>query len=305
MVLWAPSAHCRVEEMVQLVPVGVLCSAPQLLGQLLRAINHTSMKKASSHKSITTNHFSPKAMTCRSLWLIPLSSLVRSCYSDSSLPVTSITYPWFPCQEWDPPWLLLALCCQLLPFQALLSPAAGCFQPIFPEAQYYLSFLNKASGGWMLNLDVQHLISMGTVLWVWILCALFTWCKTTEAKSSHISGGVSPLILSQWRAWHLERGCQLRQTRLHNLNSTLGRLPASCATRSRARPSFPLVICHACFRHFSSLLSLQGRGAVGTAASAQGRAGMGACQRQLQALSPLCGAAGRDLSSSTAAASPL
>lgn len=44
------------------------CCTPQFSDHLLRAINHTSKNKASIHKSIITNHFSPKVMTCRSLW---------------------------------------------------------------------------------------------------------------------------------------------------------------------------------------------------------------------------------------------
>lgn len=58
--------------------------------------------------------------------------------------------------------LLSALCCQLPPVPTLTSwlfPA-----PVFPEAQYYQSVLNKASAGWMLNWNVQYLSHIETGL---------------------------------------------------------------------------------------------------------------------------------------------
>ena len=98
---------------------------------------------------------------------------------------------------------------------------------------------------------------------------------------------VSPSVLSWWHVWHCESGCQVHQTPLHNLNSDPERLPTSWCCRatstahSQAPPAFPLAICPARFRHFSSLLlRLQTRRAVGRAVGAQRGASTGSARRQ-------------------------
>lgn len=182
---------------------------------------------------------------------MPLSSLIRSCYSDSSF-ASHLDYRPLVSLPGVGPFMI---CClsfavssylarprshQLVALSSLPSLRASTTNLAWPRplvAECWTGMCNTSA------------VQDGCRVWAGILCALFTWSKTTKARSSHISGGVSSLTLSQWQVWHLERGCQLHQTLLHNLNSTLGRLPGSCATCGQALPSFPLVICPTCFRH--------------------------------------------------------